>query len=82
MKLNLTLPHLIMPPLLHMKLSYLLLGKKGFNLLDDDGFTITYIIDTVTNSPGSFQLKTEYNKNVSIITINGEETITEKRALN
>ena len=76
MKLNLTLPHFIMPPLLHMKLSYLLLGEKGFNLLDDDGFTITYILDMIKNSPGSCQLTTESNNNVSIITINGEETIT------
>ena len=32
-------------------------GKKvGFNLLDDEGFTIPYIIDTIPNSPASHQL--------------------------
>ena len=32
-------------------------GKKvGFNLLDDEVFTIPYIIDTIPNSPASHQL--------------------------
>ena len=34
-------------------------GKKfGFNLLDDEDFTIPYVIDTIPNSPASHQLPT------------------------
>ena len=51
-------------------------NKIGFNLLDDEGFTVPYVIDTIPNSPTGHQLPTQANKNVDIIDINVEETIT------
>ena len=52
-------------------------GKKiGFNLLDDEYFTISYIIDTIQNLPSGHQIPTQANKNALIIAINGEDTIT------
>ena len=47
-------------------------GKKfGFNLMDDEYFTIPYITDTIPNSPACHQLTTQVKKNVWIIAING-----------
>ena len=47
-------------------------GKKvGFNLLDDEYFTITYITGTILNSPSVHQLPTQAKLNVWIIAING-----------
>ena len=52
-------------------------GKKvGFNLLDDEYFTILYVTDTIPNSPAGCQLTTQANQHVCIIYINGEEPIT------
>ena len=52
-------------------------GKKiSFNLLDDDDFTIPYIIDTIMNPSAGHKLPTQDNNNVLIISINGEEPIT------
>ena len=39
-------------------------------------FTITYVIDTIPNSPASYQLSTKAKKTFWIIAINGEEPIT------
>ena len=47
--------------------------KTGFNLLDDEDFTIPYIIDTTQNSPAGYQLPTQDNKNLRIIDINKED---------
>ena len=44
----------------------------GFNLLDDNDFTIQYIIDTITNLPSGHKLPTQDKKNVWIININGK----------
>ena len=52
-------------------------GKKiGFNLLDDEDFTITYITDTIPNLPAGHQLPSQAKLNVWIVAINGEEPIT------
>ena len=38
-------------------------GRKiGFNLLDDEDFTIPYVIDTIPNSPSIHQLPTQAKK--------------------
>ena len=59
-----------------------LAGKKiGFNLLDDEDFTITYVIDTIPNSPASNKLPTHDKKNVWFIDINGEEPMKSQGAL-
>ena len=51
-------------------------GKKiGFNSLDEEDFTISYITDTIPNSSASNQLPTQAKINVRIIAINGEELI-------
>ena len=47
--------------------------KTGFNLLDDEDFTIPYIIDTTQNSPAGYQLPIQDNKNLRIIDINKED---------
>ena len=61
-----------------MKLSYLPpSGKKfGSNLLDDEYFTIPYIIDTIPNLRAGRQPPSQANRNLWIIDINVEETIT------
>ena len=52
-------------------------GKKiGFNLMEDEDFTIPYITDTITNSPDGHQLPSQSERNVWIVAINGEEPIT------
>ena len=57
-------------------------GKKfGFNLLDDEYFTIPYITDTIPNSPDGHQIPSQANRNVSIIAINGKEPITDQGVL-
>ena len=57
-------------------------GKKfGFNLLDDEDFTIPFITDTTPNSPDGQKLPTQAKQNVWIIDINAEEPITDKCAL-
>ena len=57
-------------------------GKKiGFNLLDDEDFTIPYVIDTIPKSPAGHQLPTHANKNVWIIATNGEDNITSQVTL-
>ena len=57
-------------------------GKKvGFNLLDDEYFTIPYITDTTPNSPAGHKFLQQSKQNVWIIDINGEEPITAQGAL-
>ena len=47
-------------------------GKKvGFNLLDDEDFTIPYITDTIPNSPDGHQLPSQAKRSVWIVAING-----------
>ena len=53
-------------------------NKTGFNLFDDDKFTITYIIDTIPNSPAGHQLTTQSKENVRIMAINIEYPIKER----
>ena len=51
-------------------------NKIGLNLLDDEYFTIPYVLATTQNSPAGDKIPTQANKNVWIIFINGEEHIT------
>ena len=51
-------------------------NKIGFILLNDEKFTIPYVTDTMPNSSLSHKLPTQAKKNVWIISINVEETIT------
>ena len=44
--------------------------------MDHEDFTIPYINDTIPNSPSVNQLLTQDKRNLWIIAINGEETIT------
>ena len=55
--------------------------KVGFNLLDDEYFTIPYITDTIPNPPDSHQLPTQAKRNVWIIYINGGEPIIDQGTL-
>ena len=54
----------------------------GFNFMDDNEFTIPYIIDIFTNLLTSRQLLTHDKKNVLAVAVNGEEPIPEKGAHN
>ena len=46
-------------------------GKKvGFNLLDDEDFTISYITDTIPNLPAGHQLPSQAKIDVWIIATN------------
>ena len=48
-------------------------GKKiCLYLLDDEYFTISYVTNTIPNSPAGHQLPTQAKENVWIISINGE----------
>ena len=55
--------------------------KVGFNLLDDEYFTIPYITDTIPNSPAVHQFPAQAKLNVWIIAINGEYHITNQGIL-
>ena len=44
-------------------------------------FTIPYVADTIPNSPASHQLPTQIKRNVSIISMSGEEPITSQGTL-
>ena len=46
--------------------------KIGFNLLDDDGFIIPYILNKFKNSHSNHQLPTQAKNNLWINDINGE----------
>ena len=46
-------------------------NKYGFNLLDDEDFTIPYITDTFPNSPAGNQPPTQDKQNMCIIDTNG-----------
>ena len=46
-------------------------NKVGFNLLNDEDFTIPYITDTIPNFPAGYQITSQANRNVWIIAING-----------
>ena len=48
----------------------------GFNLLDDEDFTIPYITDTIPNLPAGHQLPSQAKRNMWIVSVNGEEPIT------
>ena len=57
-------------------------GKKiGFILLDDEYFTIPYITDIIPNLPAGHQLPSQANRNVWIISINGEYLIADQGVL-
>ena len=56
-------------------------NKIGFNLLDDEYFTIPCITDTIPNSPSGHQLPTQAKRNVWIISINEEDHITSQGTL-
>ena len=45
--------------------------KIGFNLLDDQNFTIPYITDTISNLPAGHQIPSQAKRNVWILAING-----------
>ena len=48
--------------------------------MDDEDFTIPYVIDTIPNSPTVHQLPKQANKNIFIIAINEEDRITAQGA--
>ena len=54
----------------------------GFNLLDDEDFTIPYITGTTPNSPDVNQPSSQAKLNVWIIAINVEESSTAQGAFN
>ena len=56
-------------------------NKFGFNLLDYEYFKIPYITDTIPNPPDGNKLSTQAKHNVLSITINWEESIIAKGAL-
>ena len=56
-------------------------NKIGFNIQDDEYFTIPYVIDTIPHSPADHKLPKRAKQNVWIVDINGEETITAQGAL-
>ena len=57
-------------------------GRKfGFNLLDDEDFTITYITDTIPNLPAGHQLPPQAKRNVWIVAINEKYPITDQGVL-
>ena len=56
-------------------------NKTGFNLLDDENFTFTYVTGTTPNSPSGHKIPTQTKRNVQIIAINEEETITAQGTL-
>ena len=43
--------------------------ENGFNLLDEDDFTIPYIIDTIANSLGGHKITTQAKNNMWIVAI-------------
>ena len=47
-------------------------NKIGFNLLDDEDFTIPYITDTIPNLPAVHQLPSQSKINTWIVSINVE----------
>ena len=51
-------------------------NKISFNLLDDEYFKISYITDTIQNSPAGRQLPSQAKINLWILDINGEWPIT------
>ena len=49
--------------------------------MNDKDFTIPYITDTIPKLTLGHQLPTQYKRNLWIIDINGEETITDQGSL-
>ena len=49
--------------------------------MDDKDFTIPYVTDKIPNSLAGSQLTTQARKNVWMVAINGEDTITAQVAL-
>ena len=65
----------------HIKFSCILYGKKiSLTLLDDEDFTIPYVINKTLHSPAVHKILTQAKKKVWIISINGENTITSQGA--
>ena len=57
-------------------------GKKlGFNILDDEYFTIPYKTDTIPNSPYRNRFPTQAKQSVCVIDTNREEPITDQGEL-
>ena len=56
-------------------------NKIGFNLLDDEYFTIPYVIDIIPNSPAGHKVMTHTKKYVWIIYDNGEKPMKHQGAL-
>ena len=56
-------------------------NKVGFNLLDDEDFTIPYITDTIPNLPAGHKLLSQAYRNMCIVAINGEEPTTSQGLL-
>ena len=52
--------------------------KIGLNLMYYDDFNITYILDTIPNTPAGPQLPYQSNNDVWIVEINGEEPVNAK----
>ena len=73
--------HLVIQKLSHEIELYPSGRKVGFNLLDDEEFTIPYITDTVPNSLAVHKIPTQDKRNMCITYINGEEPITHQGAI-
>ena len=56
-------------------------NKIGFNLLNYEEVTISYVTDTIPNSPVDRQVPAQANNNVYIVDNNREEPITSQGAL-
>ena len=56
-------------------------NKIGFNLLEDEEFTIPYVTDTIQNSLDVHQLPTKAEQNLRIMDINEEDPNTYQDAL-
>ena len=53
----------------------------GINLMDDGGFTISYVLYITPKYPPGHQLTYQENKNVWMVSIYGEKRITGKVSL-
>ena len=56
-------------------------NKFGPTLLDEEYFTIPYIIDIITNLRASRQLPTQAKQNMWVVAINGEDSLTTQGAI-
>ena len=53
----------------------------GFNLLDDEDFTIPHVTDTIPSLPAGHKLPTQAKKKLGIIAINKKDPITTQGVL-